>query len=47
MSPSPAPREREGSMAQRWGEGLSCDGPSPVRELTLAATLSRVAGEGP
>jgi len=45
-SPSPAPREREGPTPQAWeGEGIA-DAPSPVCEPTLAATLSRDAGEG-
>jgi len=46
ISPSPAMREREGPAPQAWeGEGILLR-PSPVRELTLAATLSRIAGEG-
>ncbi len=45
--PSPAPREREGPAPQAWeGEGLLGEGPLPDRELTLAATLSRIAEEG-
>src|SRR5581483_9351022 len=43
--PSPAPREREGPIAQRWeGEGR-CDRLSLTR-LAALATLSRSAGEG-
>ena len=46
-SPSPALREREGPIAQRWeGESLAVEVPSPVRGLAPAATLSRSAGEG-
>jgi hypothetical protein len=45
MSPSPAPREREGPIAWRWeGEGLGrCD---TLTRLAALATLSRIAGEG-
>jgi error-prone DNA polymerase len=47
LNPSPAPRERGDLPRERQvGEGPVTAKPSPVRELTPAATLSRIAGEG-
>ncbi len=49
MSPAPAPREREGPIAQQWeGEGLCIFAQQPLTlpQPAAAPSLSRREGEG-